>query len=194
MDKQCMQTNPKCLIILAYHDRKQGWKGKEIKLLSIPQRAQLPLSMLELSQRRKPEAQSKWLSSSQKLSQSPSLLQRRSPLSKLGAVTQGDPDLMAWELHRRNQTSCLLLDVSGGMFVSDPLTPGFPHDKQGDADTIKGMVHLTLQVSGLGLNYSHPEYIIHWLKRDYSVVGVCVININISSKGTVGLHKVSLWQ
>lgn len=44
-------------------------------------------------------------------------------------MTQGDPDVMTWKMHRRNQTSCLLLDASGAMFVSDPLTLGFPHDK-----------------------------------------------------------------
>lgn len=113
--------------------------------------------------------------------------------ARLRDVTQCDPDLMAWEMHRRNQTSCLLLGVSGAMFVSDPLSPGFPHARQKDADTGKGMVHLTLQVSDLGLNGSHPEYFIHWLKRDYSIVDVCVISINISSKEPIGLSKVSLW-
>lgn len=46
-------------------------------------------------------------------------------------------------------------------------------------------------MSGLGLNDSPPEYVIHWLKRDYSIVDVCVININISSKEPIDHHKIS---
>lgn len=47
------------------------------------------------------------------------------------------------------------------------------------------------QVSSLGLNDSHPEYITHWLKRDYSM---SVLQIRIFLKEPIWHHKISLWQ
>lgn len=189
MDKQCRQTNPKCLIILAYHGGKQGWRGKEIKL-RIPQRAQLLLSMLELS----PSEKEAW--STEQVA-----VQQPKALSEPHSVAKEEPSEQGCGMWFRSHGLGIAQQESNILPAfrcvwSRCLCPIHPHwaflmTSRGMQTRVWFIWHL-FQVSGLGLNDSHPEHIMHWLKRDYPMVDVCVININISSKEPIDHLKISL--
>lgn len=112
MDKQCMQPNPKHLTIFAYCGGERG-REEEIKL-SLPQKAQLMLSVLEF-----PKAEKKAQGAERVAAWQPKALTEARFVAKhghgAGLVAQGDtsPAPGLGNACARKQSSHLSSDTSG---------------------------------------------------------------------------------